>query len=757
MTPGVATGIVLASGSGACSDASPTGAPFNVVVTSNTIKCGLVTGSNAPENGLWDAGTGNFLTLARDPSSKSQNSIFGAALTYGTDGKPLWYMLNATWDQAAGGYFGTASAFTTGASGNGAPRMKTIAANIRLTFESAAKGELTWNSRPVTAGQSAKTIPITRHAQNGNTAPFKAPSGGAGTGWYTTSAPLVSGARGYFLEAQTGAGGDTAVIAIHGYDAGGVPRWRASALAGTALTAASGSGFALSAPMLTFTGGSPLGAGTPTTPTAAANGAVTATLSPGTVDIATTSPGVPTGSLTPYRGWGLASSPYWVSLLNNNTSLSDPYVTFFPGSTSSGGFKYVPTSGSTVGQMTAFPNHTSMKLSDLDNAVLYASSLSLGGNLYFSETGLQVSTGGQNPTCVAISPSNQQAPSPVSTGDCNYKTRWQFAELGGVYDITYINLYSIPLSINQGALSYGEITKSGATLSGFKTALGNLKTTAKSAFVSSGGKFVRANSPANAGATLKDYPSLSGYLGAAFSASGTPTTAISISNAYSATTPDTKSTICAGNAGKAFATQSYTADVTYDATSKALTITGNASAAGAFTIKGWTPVANPPATCKGSIGAKSNCYTAGVSPKAFSEAIYTAVLNYSVDNPACGSTEVESNGANDVFSAVVRDTLVGLASGFVNSTEPSPAGTAPATTYGTMTSSQWSADASKLFGGVQKTNPYYSTWAGAVYDTFGSRVYGFQYSDFFTSDGPIGNPQLSLRPGMPAQIVAIKE
>ena len=72
-------------------------------------------------------------------------------------------------------------------------------------------------------------------------------------------------------------------------------------------------------------------------------------------------------------------------------------------------------------------------------------------------------------------------------------------------------------------------------------------------------------------------------------------------------------------------------------------------------------------------------------------------------------------------------------------------------------SSQWSADASKLFGGVQKTNPYYNTWAGAAYDTFGSRVYGFQYSDFFTSDGPIGNPQLSLRPGMPAQIVAIKE
>ena len=755
LTPGVATGIVLAGGSGACAGASPTGPPFDVVVTSNTIKCDLVTGSNAPENGLWSAGSGNYLTLARDPAAKARNSVFGAAMTYGMDGKPLWYMLNATWDQAAGGYLGTASEFTTGSNGNAAPRMKAITANISLTFESETKGNLVWNKRPVVAGQSAKTIAITRHAQGGNTPPFKAPNGGAGTGWYAMAAPLVEGERGYFVEAQTGAGGNTAVIVIHGYDSSGVARWRASALAGTSLTA--GSGLVLSAPMLKFMGGSPIGAASPSAPTPATDGAVTATLSPGKVDVAASSTGVPTGSFTPYQGWGLASSPYWVSLLNNDTLLTAPYVTFFPGSTSSGGFKYIPTSGATAGQLTDFPNYTSVLLSDLDNAVLLASSLNLGGNLYFSEAGLQVSTGSQNPACVAISPSNQQAPSPVSTGDCNYKTRWQFAELGGVYDITYINFYSVPLSINQGALSYGEITKSGATFSGFKTALGNLTTTAQSAFVTSNGKFVRANSPANAGATLKDYPSLSGYLGAAFSTSGTPTTAISISNAYSATTPDAKSTICTKNAGKAFAAQTYSASVTYDATSKALTITGTASAAGAFTIKGWTPVASPPATCKGSIGAKTTCYDTGVSPKAFSQAIYTAVLNYSVDNPACSASDVESNGANDVFSAVVRDMLVGLASGFVNSAQPSPAGTTPATTYGTMKSSQWSADAGKLFGGVQKTSPYYNTWAGAVYDTFGSRVYGFQYSDFFTSDGPIGNPQLSLRPSMPAQIVVLQE
>lgn len=757
MTPGVGAGIVVASGSGACASAKPTGAPFDVVVTSNAINCGLVTGSNAPEDGFWNAGTGNYLTLARDPSAKSQNTIFGAALTYGTDGNPLWYMLNATWSQAAGGYLGTASEFTSGASGTGAPRLKAIAANISLNFDSAKSGTLTWNSRPLSAGQSAKSVAISRHAQGANTMPFKALTNGAGTGWYALSAPLVKGDRGYFQEGQTGAGGNTAVIAVHGYDSSGVARWRITDPAGTALTAATGSGFDLSASMLRFTGGSPIGTSAPATPTSSAAGSITATLSPGKVDVATTSNGVPTGGFTPYQGWGLASSPYWVHLKNNSTSLAAPYVTFFPGGTSEGGFKYIPASGAAAGTLVAFPNYTSMKLSDLDGAVLYASSLGLGGNLYFSDQGLQVSTGDAHPTCVAIDASNQKAPSPVAKDDCNYKTRWQFAELGGVYDITYINLFSIPLSINQGAASYGEITKSGATIGDLKTALGALTSTAKAAFVAPGGKFVRANSPANAGATLKDYPKLSDYLGAAFSSSGAPTTAISISNAYSTTTPDAKSTICAGNSGKAFATQTYTASVTYDAATDALTLTGTASEAGAFTITGWTPVKNPPNSCKGSIGAQTTCYSSGLAPDAFSEAIYTAVLYYSVDNAACDATQVESNGANDVFSAVVRDMLVGFASGFVNSAEPSPSGVSPATSYGTMTSSQWSTDATKLFGGVQKTNPYYNSWAGAVYDTFGSKVYGFQYSDFFTTDGPIGNPQLSLRPSLPAQIVVMKD
>jgi hypothetical protein len=259
--------------------------------------------------------------------------------------------------------------------------------------------------------------------------------------------------------------------------------------------------------------------------------------------------------------------------------------------------------------------------------------------------------------------------------------------------------------------------------------------TAKAAFVKSGGKFVHVNSPANAGTTLGYYPSLAAYLG---SASGAPTTKISIKNSYGATTATPETTICTHNGGKAFAAQCYSASVKYDSTTKTLAITGNGSDVGNFTIKGWTPVASPPKTCKGSTGAQGTSYT--------------AVLYYAVSNPACTGTDVESNGANDVFSAVVRDLLVGLASGFENSATASPAAT-----YGKMTSSQWSTHASAIFGGVQATNPYYNTWAGAVYDTFGSRVYGFQYSDFFTSEGPIGNPRLSLRPSMPAQIVVMKE
>jgi hypothetical protein len=113
---------------------------------------------------------------------------------------------------------------------------------------------------------------------------------------------------------------------------------------------------------------------------------------------------------------------------------------------------------------------------------------------------------------------------------------------------------------------------------------------------------------------------------------------------------------------------------------------------------------------------------------------------------------VESNGANDVSSLVVRDLLVGFASGFANSTVASPIA---GKTYGTMTSAQWSSSAAKLFAGVQPSKPYYNPWGAAVFNIFGnSRIYGFQYSDYFNPQtSPLGNPLMPVQPSIPVQLL----
>ncbi len=69
-----------------------------------------------------------------------------------------------------------------------------------------------------------------------------------------------------------------------------------------------------------------------------------------------------------------------------------------------------------------------------------------------------------------------------------------------------------------------------------------------------------------------------------------------------------------------------------------------------------------------------------------------------------------------------------------------------------MTSAQWSSSAAKLFAGVQPSKPYYNPWGAAVFNVFGnSRIYGFQYSDYFTSS--LGNPLMVVQPSIPVQLV----
>ena len=368
-------------------------------------------------------------------------------------------------------------------------------------------------------------------------------------------------------------------------------------------------------------------------------------------------------------------------------------------------------------------------------------------------------SGSKTNPCKPISsttpPPPQPSPLPASN-DCNLGTRWQFAELGGDYDITYINLFSIALALNQGSQSHGAATA--AQINGLMTALGKLgggKTVYPPGSIGTS-SFARVIGPPNANGPsdplLADFPSFAPYIAKAFNSKGAPITAINISNSYSgqAAKPDPTKTICTA---AAFAQQNYsTTSITYNSSTGALSIEGTGGKVGNFTLTGMVPLNPPPKDCGGSVGPLT-CYSAKVTAQALSAAFYTAVLPYSVANPACSATKVETNGANDVFSVVVRDFLVGFASGFVNSTVPAPPSVSPPTIYGLMKSSQWSTDAAKLFAGVQPANAFYNPWGAAVFNALGNTVYGFQYSDYFLLSGPLGNPLLVLQPGVPVQIV----
>jgi hypothetical protein len=195
-------------------------------------------------------------------------------------------------------------------------------------------------------------------------------------------------------------------------------------------------GWQLSTQLLTYTGGAPI-TSPPKQPKTVLGTALVATMGP-------TANAVKLGTsnqmpLSINADWGLASSPYWLQIVNNSKTITNPYVTFL--STANPNFTYV---NRTTGQLATFPPFTSVALINIANGALLAPSTTLGGNLYISDKPLQVGNTAQK-TCKAISPASHAAPSPLSnSGDCNLGTHWQFLELGGDYDATYINLIRSP-------------------------------------------------------------------------------------------------------------------------------------------------------------------------------------------------------------------------------------------------------------------------------------------------------------------------
>jgi hypothetical protein len=412
-----------------------------------------------------------------------------------------------------------------------------------------------------------------------------------------------------------------------------------------------------------------------------------------------------------------------------------------------------------VVKLTSF---TSTALSDLPAGSLNASALGISGDLYISDNRLMAWNGKK---CALMSPTNNAAPSPVNPSDCNLHTRWQFIEIGGNYDVTYINLFSIPLGISQGSQSLGITTLPKILL--LERSLASLTKTVGAEIYPPGSqgtsRFVRAISPANtSGPTdplMRQYPTFNAYIASAFKGpNGAASPPINVNNQYDGTggAIPSPTTVCKNP--NAFKAQTYlTTGITYR--NNVLTIKGTARLVGNFTITAQTPVPPGPKAigCTGA-STSARCYMPQITPAQFNYILYFNVLSYSVANPTCMKGAVETNGANDVFSVVVRDMLVGLVSGFVDSPVKAPPSLSPPTpkaaTYGAMTSQQWSTSATQIFGGVQRTARNYNTWGAAFVDLFANQVYGFQYSDYFTqaAERALKNPQLTIKPHVPVQL-----
>ena len=558
LTIGLTSGVVITGGTGLCTGA--TAAPFVITVPANgPYACGINSAppSALPANGWWWTNTipslhydtGIRYGLQINPTA---HALYGVVCTFRADGTPVWYVINATANAQNQTFQGTASEFSnlSGSSKAGAPRLQTIVANVKFTFAAPGLGTLIWTPR--TGGTAVTTtierFPISTTVQ---APPPLAPAAGVYNPTQNPNGPA------YFLEMQ-GPATPHGYIGLFTYTAQGLATWSVTVLNNKVATPfpskATQKSWQLSTQLLSYSGGAPI-TSAPKQPKTTLGSAIVATMSP-TVNAVKLGAANQT-PLAINSGWGLATSSYWLQIVNNSTTIKTPYVTFL--SAANPNFSYV---NKATGNLVTFPPFTSVPLSSIANGALLAPSTNLGGNLYISDKGLLVGNTAQK-TCKPIAPGARAAPSPLSnSGDCNLGTRWQFLELGGDYDATFINLFSVPLAFNQGSAAYGNATA--AQLNNLELALGNLSGGKAVYPVGSQGKptFIRAIGPANAnGATdplLTYFPIFNAYIASAFNpTTGAPVTPINISNSYSGVAPKPATTVCTGNGGAAFKAQSY--------------------------------------------------------------------------------------------------------------------------------------------------------------------------------------------------------
>ncbi len=690
---GVNANYGASGGTGLCNGVSGTTFQLAALSAGGGWTCGL-NSVTQPQNGWWysNDASGNGYAFQLD---KTSQYLYGVVFTYRTDGSPIWYAVNAM-ANASNVFMGTASEFVGGgtlAGGTpGAARLKSIVANVQLAFTSGTAGTLTWTSRPAGGGPATVTTKALQRFPINGTPIQQPPANAPTTGWY--EGPQFG--SGYFLEMQ----GSKANIGIYSYDNSGAPTWSTT---GNAAAVATSGGWQVNTPLYSYSGGAPL-TSTPVVPTATSLGTIIGNLGPTTNTLTLWNSLAIT--LQPYTGFG-ATAGNWLQIVNNNgIALPNPWISF----NSPGGLvSFVD--NQTNAFVTVQPL-TSYQLSRVANGSFFINATGIGGRVFVSAQAMSFPKGA--------------LPSPTNTSDPNYGFRWQFLEVGGDYDLSFVDLYSIPMAFNQGSLTYGAATS--AQLSSFVSTLSGLIAKPNPAVQTNGGSFVRIVSPAES-AIVASYPSLGTYV------ANTNFANLTISDSYNGVAPD-KLPPNAACSATAYAGQAYaTTSIGYDGAS--LTIRGNT------TVAGQAPV---PFTIVAS--AQSSVQTtATLTHEAFSSAIYMGEMDYTVTSSICATTaKTENNGANDVFSVVIRDILAGFSVGYVGS---------PA--YGSQPSSAWWGS-STIFGGLQPGStaaaPLYNPWAAAVYAQFQNQVYGFQYSDHFTT---LGSPLVSVQPGSPLQLILLNE
>ncbi|HKF63856.1 MAG TPA: hypothetical protein VKB42_20960 [Dongiaceae bacterium] len=397
LTPGLAPNTAVTGGTGLCGNAS--GAPFQVTIPIKPpFLCGITVQGKAPpspvpQNGWWwandinvlhfDSGTRYALQVNTAVNPKA---MYGIVSTFRTDGSPVWYVINAALNNNS--FQGTATEFSggIGATGNptGASSLRSIVANVKLTFSSPSAGVLTWSPRDGTAPATKSLVrfPLGSTVQP---PPTLAPAAGV-------YQPTQNAAVQVFPEMQGSQPPLHAYIGVYSFDKAGVATWSISAtVPNPAITryppSGQQQGWTVNSQLMSYSGGVPINV-TPTKPPTTIKGPdITAVLGPGPkVNTLKIQPSTQYNlALLPPSLWGQTTSPYSLQIVNNSTVIKNPFVTFFPAPPSGPYFSYVPSMGPAKRQRIAFPNFTSVALNTITNGALLAPSQDLGGPLYFSD------------------------------------------------------------------------------------------------------------------------------------------------------------------------------------------------------------------------------------------------------------------------------------------------------------------------------------------------------------------------------------